>query len=133
MLASNQIALNTWYYLGVTWDETRNSGELKYYIGQIGGVLSSNSFNINDASVVGNDGTFFLGNKDSNFGNAYRTPSGDGAVDELAIWNSELASTLINAQFNSFTAIPEPASCLLFGLGGLVFTLRRRVVPSAQK
>jgi Concanavalin A-like lectin/glucanases superfamily/PEP-CTERM motif len=126
IMTSNNIVPSTWYYFGVTWDETRNTGELKWYVGPVGGTLTSGTFNINDASVVGNDGTFYLGNKDAAFGNGYRLPTSDGSTDELALWSRELSSTEINGAFSAITAAPEPSSLGLGSLGLFAAAMLRR-------
>jgi hypothetical protein len=126
LITSNNILPSTWYSLTVTWDETRNAGELKWYVGPVGGTLNSGTFNINDASVVGNDGTFYLGNKDAAFANGFRLPTSDAATDELAIWNRELSSTEVNGAFAAIQGVPEPSSFALLGLGLATVIARRR-------
>ncbi len=125
IMTSNNMAPSSWYFFTVTWDETRNVGELKWYLGLIGGTLNSGTFNINDASVVGNNDLFVLGNKDSAFGNGYRLPASDGSVDELALWNRELSASEVTAAFNTI-AVPEPSSMAILGIAGMALLARRK-------
>jgi hypothetical protein len=109
VVLSNQfLVANAWYYFATTWDETRNSaggGEVRFYIGQAGGTLSSGAIDIGNDSVVGDNGTNFIGNRDL-LNAGYRSP-GSGVIDDFAVWNEELTVDEITAQFNA--ALNAPA------------------------
>ncbi len=99
-----------WYYLALTWDETRDGGEVKWYLGHVSGTLSSGSINITDTAVVGNSSTVYVGCR-LNSGNTlstFRSP-GNGALDQIAFWNSELTADQITAQFNALPRAWLPA------------------------
>jgi Alginate lyase/Concanavalin A-like lectin/glucanases superfamily len=88
---------NAWYYLAVTWDEARDAGEVKWYLGRVGSQLNSGTFDFANDGVVGNDGTIYVGNH-SSLTSGFRNP-GDGALDQVAFWNRELLAGQIAAQF----------------------------------
>jgi hypothetical protein len=93
----------------MTYDESRNSGEVLYYFGQAGGTLRTGLVNPANSSVIGNNGPLVIGN--AIFGgsiqdSAFRNP-GSGVVDEFAIWHDELTAAEIAAQFNA-AAGPAP-------------------------
>jgi len=126
---SNALALSTWYYLGITWKENRNTGEVLWSFGQVGGILSNGTMNINDLAVVGNNGTFTIGNASPSANSAFREGSSLGNIDELATYDYELSSAAINSQFGALV-VPEPSTLVLCGsaLVGLCMTVRRRSV-----
>jgi len=93
------------------YDETRDSqsgGEVRWFVGPVGGTLTAGSFNPANDAVVGDNGWMFLGNRTNlNFGLRNR---GSGAIDEFATWNDELSPDEITARFaaitNAATTIP---------------------------
>jgi hypothetical protein len=99
ILPATNILPAAWYYFAVSYDEARVSGEVKWYLGHPGGVLESGTIDMSLAGVIGDNGTFFLGNRDSLTG-GFRSP-GNGRVDELAIWNRELTEGEIHSQFET--------------------------------
>lgn len=104
VLANALLVPNAWYYFAMTWDETRNSangGEVQFYIGKTGGALTHGAIDIANDAVVGDGGTVFLCNRDL-LNAAFRNP-GSGAIDDFAVWNEELSSAEVAAQFNSAT------------------------------
>lgn len=123
---SNNLALSTWYYLSVTWDESRNADEVHWSFGALGGSLSTGIFNINNVSVIGNNGTFTIGNSSPTGSAAFAQSGNPGGIDELATYNYELSTAAINDQFGA-AAVPEPSSLLLSGsaLVGLCAVMRR--------
>ncbi len=105
ILQSNSIAYGAWYYLAITWDETRpstNGAEVTWYLGRAGGTFTSDSTNIPDTAVVGSTNTVCLGCRRNNDGSwpTFRSP-GNGALDQIAFWNRELTAGEITAQFNA--------------------------------
>jgi hypothetical protein len=109
ILFPQNILTNTWYYFAMIYDENRDStggGEVRFFLGPVGGTLGAGAINIANDSVVGDNGTFYLGNRIT-LRDAFRNP-GSGAVDALATWNDELSPAEINAQFNA-AAGPPPS------------------------
>jgi hypothetical protein len=116
---------NAWYYFAMTYDESRNSnpGEVKWYLGPVGGVLTNGAVDIANTAVIGDNGWFVIGNRtvtNAIQNNAYRGP-GSGVIDEVAIWREELSPSEITAQFNAATNTPAvvgPAPTLNILLSG---------------
>jgi len=110
---------NAWYYLALTYDENRNSqsgGEVRWYIGQVGGTLTNGAFNPANDAIVGDNGLVYLGNRVGlNLG--FRNP-GSGGVDEFATWNDELSPAEIAAQFAALTVQQGPAPTLAISVSG---------------
>jgi len=102
ILLSNAIVANSWYYFAASYDETRDSGEVIWYLGPAGGTLSSGTINIANEAVVGDNGTLYIGNQ-SSLGSSFRSP-GRGRIDEFAVWTSELSATQISNQFSKLPA-----------------------------
>jgi hypothetical protein len=125
------VTANTWYYLALSYDLNGTAtgvNGVNWYIGAIGGTLSTGFFqkggsgNINSTTTLGNGGTFALGNKESNLAGV-----AGGAIDELATWTTALSSSQINSQFSALTvSVPEPSTCAVLGLGGLLVLWKRR-------
>jgi len=124
LLAAASMLADSWYYFAVTYDETRDAGEVLWYLGAAGGSLVTGGVNIGNVAVAGDNGTFTLGNSVVGGTGAYRNP-GNGQVDELAIWNRELSSSEVNSQFSTL-AVPEPSVLALFALGGFAAVQRKR-------
>jgi hypothetical protein len=106
ILPADQIVPGQWYYFAATWDETRNTGEVKWYLGQLAGPLASGTVNITDTAVIGDGGTVYLGNRDG-LNSGFRNP-GNGRIDEVAFWNRELTAAEITNQFNAVLPIIPP-------------------------
>ncbi len=107
---STNMVPNAWYYFAMTYDESRNTPEVKVYFGQVGGTLSTDTMNPANNSVVGNNGPLVLGNKIESgviTNNAFRGP-GNGAIDEFAIWHDELSPSEIAAQFAAAAPLVVP-------------------------
>ena len=105
MLASNAIVFGAWYYLALTWDETRadtNGAEVTWHLGRVGETRTNATINLADGAVVGNSTTVYLGNNTTN--RSLRNP-GNGALDEIAFWNRELTASEIHAQFDTLKAL----------------------------
>jgi len=110
ILQPTSIITNAWYYFAMTYDESRNNEEIHYYLGRVGGSLTSGIINIGNTAVVGDNGNFYIGNRIT-LNNGFRAP-GPGLFDEFAVWKGELQIEEINAQFASITngaAIPAPS------------------------
>jgi hypothetical protein len=139
LLASASVAANTWYYLGLTYNlngTAMGTNGVNYYVGAIGGTLSSGfiqkggSGNISTTSTLGDGNTFVVGNKQQA---VVPTSAGlgtagiaGGEVDELAMWSAVLSSTQINSQFDALAPVPEPSGLALVGTAGLLFIIVRK-------
>lgn len=102
LLPATNLAPAAWYYFAMTWDEARNAGEVRWFLGRPGGVLSTRVVDLANSAVVGDNGSFYLGNRGTLDG-GFRLP-GQGRVDELAIWNRELSAEEIQSQFDLLSA-----------------------------
>ncbi|MCU0789345.1 MAG: hypothetical protein MUC91_14420 [Verrucomicrobia bacterium] len=91
--------------MAVTYDESRSSGEVKWSLGRLRDILQSGVIDISEAGVIGDNGVFYLGNRD-NLSGGFRNP-GNGRVDEFAVWNRELSPAEINAQFDTLSLVAE--------------------------
>lgn len=106
ILLSNDLVFGAWYYLAMTWDETRadtNGAEVAWHLGRVGGTLTHGSINLTDSAVVGSNTTVHLGNRSAG-DRAFRGP-GFGALDQIAFWNRELTGPEVNAQFDTLTVL----------------------------
>ena len=132
LIGTPAITPNTWYYLGLTYNLTGTAvgvNGVNWYLGTAGGSLSSGfvqkggTGNINTTSTLGDAGTFIVGNR-----RAFNNTFGVGSeLDELATWSTALDSSVISAQFNALTtSVPEPSTCAVLGLGGLLVLWKRR-------
>ncbi|HVU28683.1 MAG TPA: hypothetical protein VHG71_13245 [Verrucomicrobiae bacterium] len=137
------VTADTWYYLGITYDlngTTTDINGVNWYLGAIDGSLSSGfkqkggSGNINSTGTLGDGLGFIAGNKQAAItvappGSSTAGVAG-GAIDELATWDTALSADQIQAQFNALTtAVPEPSSEILVGIGALLLVQLRRKIP----
>jgi len=119
---------NTWYYFAANWnfDGVPADDTVNWWIGSVGGSLVAGNNTLVPYSswaagtTVGAGGTFDLGARST------LASSSTGSYDELATWSSQLTSDQVNAQFNALTPAPEPSSCAMLGLGGLLVLWKRR-------
>ena len=75
-------------------------------------TLASGSTNIPDTAVIGSTNTLYLGcrrNDTSNSWSTFRSP-GNGALDQIAFWNTELTAAQITAQFNALPPAWTPTN-----------------------
>ncbi len=116
ILAAGNVAFSSWYYFGVTYDEARDAGEVRWYLGS-GTNLTSGVMDIGNNSVVGDNFPVAFGGRTAGSATLNFDNPGDGAMDEIAIWNRELNSGEITSQFNSITGVPEPSGGAIMALG----------------
>lgn len=114
------VAADTWYYIGVTWDQSLPENQMSWYLGELGTpTLNSGSFNI--TTVGPSSGNIHIGGR---FGQGRF----DGALQQVAIYDRALSSGAMQDQFAA--AIPEPSVYALFAsllaLGVVVFRGVRR-------
>src|ERR1051325_2732526 len=123
LLQPANIITNAWYYFAIAYNETHNSnpGEVRWYLGPIGGTLANGVINIGDDAVIGDNGPLAIGNRVVSGvlqdNNSFRNP-GSGVIDEFAIWNDELTTAEILAQFNALSVSSPPAPALKILLAG---------------
>jgi len=123
IMLSNVVSVQSWYYFALTYDETRDAGEVKWYLGLIGGSMNSGTINIGNVSVAGDNGTLVLGNNGVGATASFRNP-GTGHVDEFAVWNRELNNSEINLQYASL--VPEPSILTLIAMSGALLVGTKR-------
>lgn len=121
------LTANEWYYIGVTWDfNGTTSDTATYYIGELGGTLSSTTVSGYAATAevggtsgeTGSDGDIVVGNRQAN------NSGMEGDYGTLATWSSQLSSTQITNQFDALTTtVPEPSTTACVGFGGLLLGL----------
>jgi hypothetical protein len=131
------VSAGNWYYLGLSYNlngiVTSVNG-VNWYFGQAGGSTLTTGFkqhggsgNISATSTLGDGLTFVLGNKQGvvTVGSSLAAAFPNGEVDELATWNTALAPSAFTSQYNTLV-VPEPSTCAMFGIGGLMLLWARR-------
>lgn len=106
ILPGDEFVRAAWYYLAITYDESRDDDEVNWYLGRLGGELNSGVINMGNDAVVGDDGTVHIGNNGGSA--AFRdgtAPASVGRIDELAIWDRELTEAEVQEQFSK---LPHP-------------------------
>lgn len=121
------LAVNTWYYLGITWDfNGTTSDSATYYLGALNGTLSSATLTGYAANAevggtsgeTGSSGNIVVGNRQAN------NSGMEGDYGTLASWSSQLTSTQITNQFDALTTtVPEPSTAACLGAGGFLLGL----------
>lgn len=125
------LAVSTWYHVAVIYDgstldfDTTADGDTNGLSVYINGVqVDSVGGNLNNAGQVLNVAAtdFWIGRDVSG------SRTFDGVIDDVQVYNSALSANDVSFLFqNPGSAIPEPASMVLMGLGGLLMLRRRRV------
>ncbi len=106
-----------WHHVAATWNEAE--GRATIYID--GGSVAGGE------TVIGvfTDGTDFLSTGRNQFGKGHANSLRYvGSADELALWTGELTAQQVADQYLS--ALPEPASLLMLGLGAMALLVPRR-------
>lgn len=128
------VTASTWYYLALTYNLNGTAvgvNGINWYLGAVGGTLSSGfkqkggTGNISTTATLGDGLTFVVGNKQAAVTGTPATTAGvaGGEIDELATWSSALTAGQIQAQF---AAVPEPSTCAVLGLSGLLVLFARK-------
>jgi Concanavalin A-like lectin/glucanases superfamily len=107
ILPAASIAPDAWYYCAVTYSESRVPNKALWYIGKAGGALATGMTTNSAEAVAGAGVSLFVGNNELG-ASAFRSP-GTGEIDEFAIWNRELNSAEVNAQFAQLPQAGTPA------------------------
>jgi hypothetical protein len=115
------LTADVWHHVAITGSSS--AGEIIVYIDGVQAGIQDTL--INGATFNGEDGFgssahLTLGSWRSTGGETF-----DGLMDEVAIYDKVLTSSDFLQRVN-FTAVPEPSSTALLGLGGLALLLRRR-------
>ncbi|MFH1370873.1 MAG: LamG domain-containing protein [Planctomycetota bacterium] len=110
------VLANIWYFTAMTYD----GSELKLYRAKEGEAIPSPPISMSDSRGLATS------NSPLNIGECPYNPGRywDGLIDEVHIFNTALDSTVIEELYLYNT--PEPATLLLFGLGGLALRRKRR-------
>lgn len=137
--APTTVTASTWYYLALTYNlngSVTSVNGVNWYLGAVGGTLSSvfeqkgGSGNLSTTATLGDGNTFIVGNKQAAVVGVPATSTAGvagGEIDELATWSSALTATDIQNQFNALTTtVPEPSTCAVLGLSGLLVLFARR-------
>lgn len=126
-----------WYYLALTWNcngTTASVNGVNYYLGVAGqSSFTSTGFmqrggtgNFNSTTAFGDGGAFVLSGHQLSASGGFQLSGNPGIVDELATWSSQLSGSQITSQFNALIPVPEPSTCAVLGLGGLLVFFARR-------
>ena len=111
------ISIDTWYYLGITWDVASNTMDIFYGAAGSGSLETST---ISIASAGNSSDLIYVGG---------RNGSGEflGSLEEIAIWDRTLSDSSMEAQFAA--TVPEPATTAMslgIGVCALTALLRRK-------
>lgn len=125
-VAGAALAADTWAHLAVVG--STSAGTLTVFINGL--QVAQDASLVNGVTFNGADGigtaNLTIGAARPNSADTGYRPF-DGLLDELAIYDSVLDATTIDAHYNAgIAAIPEPSSTALIGLGGLSLIMRRR-------
>ncbi|MDW8308316.1 MAG: LamG-like jellyroll fold domain-containing protein, partial [Verrucomicrobiales bacterium] len=111
ILWPTNIALSSWYYFAMVYDESLTNGQVVWYLGRPGQSLLSGTNDHAPGSRAGQGNIFIIGNH-TNFNARWGSP-GTGHVDEFAIWHRKLDPSEILAQFNALTVQPPQLGIML--------------------
>jgi hypothetical protein len=98
-----------WYYFAISYNEAATNQQVQWWAGRPGTALQSGYFTATNGSLAGGGNAFYLGNSVTN-GNGFRyqnsSHTGNGQVSQVAIWNRELTTNEVAAQFDALTVRP---------------------------
>jgi len=114
----DSLALNTWYYLAMTWDTALPNNQVSWYLGKMGDAPDGLTSGTITAATVGNNTLpIYVAGRDS-------SAVFYGALQNVAIYDRTLSSDAIGAQFS---AIPEPATLGMLGVSMVILCAFRRI------
>lgn len=105
---SDPVTTSDWVHIAVTYAGGGQGSDVSFFVN---GALVGTTVNVEDLSatdVTNNTAPFNLGGRDD-------TGSFIGAMDNVGVWDRVLSASEVEA-----LAIPEPASVVLVGLGGVL-------------
>jgi hypothetical protein len=112
-----------WYYFAMTYDETKTNKQVKWWLGLIGGTLNSGTLSATNGALAGQGNVFVIGSSSASLvNNSFRnsTPSGQGRIDEFAIWHRLLLTNEVVAQFSALTFPPPTLSIAVSGTNAII-------------
>ena len=115
ILATNAFLPSTWYYFAMTYDESLSTKQVTWWLGVPGQALKSGTLNALNGSLAGQGNLFIFGDSTNLVSNSFRnsTPSGQGRMQEFAIWHRTLSGTEVTNQFNALVSTPVVTAPLL--------------------
>ncbi len=123
-------AASEWTFFAVTYDGTKTTGNVKFYVGSTASsVTLAYTLNLNGGTMVLPGGTTALG-----IGNNYGSPNRpfDGLIDNVRIYGSTTDATGVLSlteleSIRSLDVVPEPSSAaLMIGAVSLFAAFKRR-------
>ena len=120
VLSTNDFVPAAWYYFAMNYDETKTNKQVKWWLGPVGGTLQSGFFSATNGSLAGQGNVFVIGNSTNFDKNSFRnsTPSGNGRIDEFAIWHRLLTTNDVVEQFSALTVSAGPPPTLSIAVSG---------------
>ncbi len=123
ILTTNNFVPASWYYFAMTYDETQPSNQINWWLGQLGGTsptLTSGTLSAISNSLAGEGDVFIIGDSTNLTANSFRnsTPSGQGRIEDFAIWHGLLTGAQITNQFNALFSSSAPAPTLNIVVSG---------------
>jgi hypothetical protein len=94
-----------------------------WWLGLIGGTLNSGTLSATNGSLAGQGNVFVIGSSSASLvNNSFRnsTPSGQGRIDEFAIWHRVLTTNEVVAQFSALTFPPPTLSIAVSGTNAII-------------
>jgi hypothetical protein len=120
ILTTNNFVPAAWYYFAMNYDESKTNKQVKWWLGPVGGTLQSGFFSATNGSLAGQGNVFVIGNSTNFDKNSFRnsTPSGNGRIDEFAIWHRLLTTNDVVEQFSALTVSAGPPPTLSIAVSG---------------
>ncbi|MCP5488150.1 MAG: hypothetical protein H7A43_05825 [Verrucomicrobia bacterium] len=111
------LPVSRWYLLVLSWDDTRDAGEVHWWLSPVGGTLSEGVLDLDDTAVIGDGSRWILGNGSAGGFSPWRRDDGanhPGGLDEVALWTDELPEVSISNLFTA-AAVGGPSVTAIIG------------------